>query len=542
MSYNIRRLYHPRIPGVVFTALTQTAETEAIKSGWRLEDPFPGQTIRTVISSRSSIQYATKAELEDVRALAVTGGNGGALSTDVARAVAGAVVPSGATMDTLEPGLWQVTNIVQARGLSLPSARPGTLTMVYVGRGGAKTAFFHSIEVEGAPAKVFVTSRIGSSWSNWRELGASAEAAAPSAPKTPTPASRSVLRDGLSARKGGRIGTGGRGAVALRFDDGHAEFRDYVLPLLTERHLPFTRVTTSDRIHTAPVADTEWASMESECLRWGGEVWNHGRTHGDMTEETMYDEIIGARDTLRARMPKLPIDCFAPPGGNVTYAGHMPSRTAAAWDTAAGQLVWAGHALTTGYLTDSYYWPLDGQGRDGQNHYSVDAYNLVRVRQLVNRARDWRTGVVLMWHPNNLGGGNQMTKNDFVATLDYIVEQREAGNILALTVSGLAFADKTSEHRDDVLLTHQGPSRFSERVTFPQYRREIPGSTRELVATVTGTSGTEVTATVGDQSKTHTIPASGTLKIRDLVTIPTDVTALTVEISAPSSDVHLWAI
>lgn len=462
-----------------------------------------------------------------------------AVNAELSRATSGIPAPSGESLDDLKPGIWQVTNIAQARALGLPSGRPGTLTVTAVGGAGAKTAFFQSIEAEGIPARCFATSRIGSSWSAWKEFNAGAGGGESQAA---TVASRSILRDGVTARKGGRIGTDGRGVIALRFDDAPDDFREKVLPLLVERGLPYTRVTTSERIHTQMLQDSEWPLMQEECIHYGGEVWNHGRTHGDMTPDTMHSEIIGARDTLRKNLPRLPIDCFSPPGGNVTYVGHMPSKSAVEWDTPAGQLIWSAHGLVTGYIQESYYWQLDGQGRDGQIHYSLDAYTLTRARQLVDRARDWGVGVVLMWHANNIGSSGQMSVSDFAAVLDYVVEQRDAGRILSLTVSGMAFADKGSSYRDDILNNHSAQRRFSDQITFPQYRRNVPGSTRELVATVKADAGTRVLSRVGESAKVSVVPASGTLSLRHVATIPTDVTSLPVEIDAPASDVHLWAI
>jgi hypothetical protein len=152
----------------------------------------------------------------------------------------------------------------------------------------------------------------------------------------------------------------------------------------------------------------------------------------------------------------------------------------------------------------------------------------------------------MMWHSNNIGASGKQSLADFTATLDYIVAQRDAGNIVVLTKSGLGVADLGSNQRDDILATHTG-NPFSETITFPQYRQNIPGSTRELTATVTGTAGATVTSAVGTSTRTHTIPAGGTLNLRHPVTIPTDVTfasnsGLVVSINANTTNAHLYAV
>lgn len=339
------------------------------------------------------------------------------------------------------------------------------------------------------------------------------------------------------------IGTGGRGAVALRFDDAPAEFRENVLPLLAERNLPFTRVLTSESVHGTPHPVGEFARMQEYCLAYGGEVWNHGRNHGDASGEELEPEILGALEALRAEMPQLPVDCFAPPGGgSISYDGQMPSRSIEQWDTPAGELILRSHAIAGGYLPDTYYRPLDGQLRDGQIHYSCDPYSSGSTKLLIDRARDWGVGMVMMWHPHNLDRGSNMTTADFVATLEHLVAQRDAGNILVLTASGLGVADRHSTARDDALSTHGTGRPFQENVQFPQYRQNLPGSTRELVATVTGTAGQRITAEVGETSREYTVPASGTLHLRHLVTLPQDIRKLTVKITGRCTDVHLYAV
>lgn len=352
-----------------------------------------------------------------------------------------------------------------------------------------------------------------------------------------------LIRQGIQARKGGRIGTAGRGVIALRFDDAPAEFVAKVLPLLEARGLPFTRVTTSESVNGVDLPAGTFDTMQEYSIRAGGEVWNHGRTHGEASGAELTPEISGALDTLRAAMPRLPIDCFAPPGGSISWGGYMPSNSVENYTTTiAGQMIMRLHGLVTGYYLDSYYWPIDGIMRDGQNHYSCDTYTVARATELIDRARDWKVGVVMMWHGHNLDTSGNMSTADLETVLDYLAAERDAGNVLALTVSGMAVADKSTDFRNDILSTHSG-SDWSESLTYPQFRREIVGSTRELSATVTGTAGTTVTSKVGESTRTHTIPAGGSLDLRHPATIPTDSTSLVVSITGgTTSNSQLLAV
>lgn len=357
---------------------------------------------------------------------------------------------------------------------------------------------------------------------------------------------RELLQQALKSRKGDTIGTGGLGAVALRFDDAAGDFARTVLPMLEARGLPFTRVTTSDRVgNTAGGEDDTWANIQDYCIRAGGEVWNHGKTHGAADSQQAIDaEVSGALATLRANLPRLAIDCWSPPGGQSTgWDGYMPAETIAQLtETYAGQQIMSHHALMSGYLTDSWYPPLDGVLKDGMIFYSSDIRDLAFLTNLVDRARDFPSGVTLMFHSNNIGETDYITMSDFTAILDYIVAERDAGRLLVLTVSGLAVADSGSDRRHDVIKTHAGSS-WSETIPYPNYRPGINGSNRELTATVTGTAGATVTSKVGESTKTHTIPASGSLNLRHPATIPTDATSLVVSITGgATANAHLYAI
>lgn len=445
------------------------------------------------------------------------------------------VLDSSSDLDTLLTGAYIVTNNINATALELPEDRLGTLSHVRV-NATAATQLYH-VMAAGNTSRLYARYRLAGTWTEWEQIGAP-----PASSSAGAGHGHELARQALTARKGGRIGTGDRGVVALRFDDAPAEFVEKVLPLLEARRLPFTRVTTSERIHDVPLPAGTFEDMQEYSIQFGGEVWNHGKTHGEASGTALLEgEITGALDTLRTAMPRLVIDCFAPPGGSISWDGYMPSNTAANYATPAGAALLEAHALVTGYYQDSYYWPIDGIMRDGQNHYGNDSRSVANTKGLIDWARDWRVGVVMMWHANNLDTTGRMSTAGLAEVLDYLVAERDAGNVLVLTVSGLAAADRSSDQRDDILTVHAGAT-ISESIPYPQFRRGILGSTRELLATVTGTSGQTVTSVIGESTRTHTIPASGTLALRHVATIPTDITSLTVSIDAETTGARLLPV
>lgn len=444
-------------------------------------------------------------------------------------------------IDTLAPGTYIVSNVVIARALDLPWEYPSVIRVSAASVGSAVSYAADTLE---QPPRMFLRSRLNNGVvSAWAEVGmASGDTASGD---SSGPVRRGLLVQGLTARKGGTIGTSGKGVIALRFDDAPAEFAANILPLLVERGLPFTRVTTSQSVGGVALPSGALAAIQDYSLANGGEVWNHGTDHANAAgDAAIYANLIGALGELRAAMPRIPVDCFAPPGGGaIRYDGHMPSTSISNFaDTYAGRLLTAHHAIVSGYFPASYYKPLDGVPRDGQIHYSTDVYTLARTRELVDRARDWGVGVCMMWHSNNIGTAGNISLADFELALDYLVEQRDAGNVVVLTKSGMAVADITSDQRDNLLTASSGASSFSETIVYPQFRQNVPGSTRELVATVTGAAGASVTSTVGESTRSHTIPAGGALTLRHPVTIPLDVTALSVTINAPTTGARLEAV
>lgn len=441
---------------------------------------------------------------------------------------------STSNLDTLPTGFFSVSNRIVANDVKAPDNYPGIMLSYSMDAGAGVQQFF---SLRGGS---WTRNQLGGTWGLWEKAGGAGTGG------TAQVAQRLHLQQRLLARKGGVIGTNNLGAVALRFDDAPADFRTRVLPLLEELALPFTRVTTSHSIGETVIDPTEFPLMQEYCLRAGGEVWNHGRDHLDASgAEGIKANLIGALTDLRTMMPRIPIDCFSPPGGSaIAYEGHMPSNTPENWDTYAGELLTAHHAIVTGYYGDSLYRPLDGVLRDGQRAFSCDGQSYAQVKTIVDNCRGWKMGAVLMWHGNNAGaGGSWASWEDFEAALRYIAAERDAGRILVLTVTGLATANRAATYRDDLVTLRPDSSGFLQYINSPGQRQGIAGSTRELTATVTGTPGAQVITRIGSATKTHTIPSSGTMTVRHLATIPLDQTAnFAIRVEATCSNVKCVAV
>lgn len=271
-------------------------------------------------------------------------------------------------------------------------------------------------------------------------------------------------KQAMLRRKGGSIGTGGRGVVALRFDHHNPEFQANVLPLLKARGLPYTHAQYANALSAEQeggyTGDTQtgmtWAQVQAASINAGGEIFSHSWTHADasgLTELTR--EIIGSRDYLEQQMPELPVEGFIQPG----IAGG-----AGVWDGfdsgfdnpdmwrnhLAGRLIRTAYGVYSG--TGSYYNPLTGDGGDGIAHYTLDTNTTSAsgIGLLTNTA-EMRTGLVFMLHPRSLDfGAGYITTAVLVEILDKIVELRDAGRILPLTMSGLACATPAHSFRQNL--------------------------------------------------------------------------------------------
>lgn len=439
-------------------------------------------------------------------------------------------------LDTLPTGARIVTNRAVASALNLPSIRPGTVETFRVVNDAANQRF-SAIEDKGQGTRVFTRDSIGGVYSSWREYAFKDEPV-----NLSDVVRRDMLKQGLSLRKG-KIGTGGVGVVSLRFDDAPDDFTSKILPLLVERRLPFTRVTTSDSIGGTVVPESIFPTMQDYLINYGGEVFNHGRTHINVTGDlAIENEFIGALKKLRTLMPRVPIDCFSPPGGSVTYDGHMPSNTIANFsDTRLGRSLYANHALVTGYLNNSTYRHLDGVPRDGFQHRSCDTTPLSVMKSVTAHVANKGAGLVAMYHSNNIGATGYVSLADFTSYLDYLVAERSAGRVMILTVTGAVHADASTAYRSDFLSTHTSTGNFSE--TLVSHLQGFYGATVELTAEVKGASGEKVISAIGEVYLEHTIPSTGTLYLRHPVTIPLDIpSSITVSINKPASNVHLYTV
>lgn len=380
----------------------------------------------------------------------------------------------------------------------------------------------------------------------------------PSSPESIAPADiwrRTLLVDVFKRRRGQVIGTAGKAAVSLRFDHGLRNFKNLVVPMLTEHGLPALQAMNPRNIDNSNNRGATWA----DCLNWwanyGIEFANHTATHGSAGEAgtpegraNAYAEVVHGLAELEGRLGnQFPIELFTPAGGTrvgekiLFDGGRAPENF---YDTYYGQLILQHHAATHGHVGGSIR-PLPARNDIGLTVVGMDSKtSAAELTAYVDMAIEAKSAVQFMLHPSEIDKGfGFITTAVLEEVIAYLASQRDAGELDVLTGTGLLLADPTTDYRHDLLApyawgkglekwsgtkgwsTTVGPDAgtwagtttggvMSRAVETSPYHRHYRGGNRELVVGVVAPDGAVVeTSIIGSsgvisRTVTHSLPAS----------------------------------
>lgn len=370
-------------------------------------------------------------------------------------------------------------------------------------------------------------------WTGWSEAGAPKDAADKGSSR------HAILLSEARRRRGGKIGTAGRGVVSIRFDHHLDPFKQYILPLLKKYSLPWSQVMNSN----SPFSDDTmpWSELQSTCINSGGEVWNHGYSHGDAsTPAALRREIVQSLAGLQASLPELAIEGWAPPGVAGGYGGISDMRTVNTTDTLAGRMMLANHAFISGYM-GSHYRPLGGEPAIGHSHYTMDNAQVHHWANAVNKASSTGSAIAFMLHPSAIVDG-QTTTAILDAAFANIAAKRDAGEIVVLSPSGSLIADAGSSFRRNLL----GKSTFTANETLDlnldsaggSYPLDFRGALHEL--TVGGSGTITVTSDLGGLNASYSSTEEKPQRL--LFNVPLSATKLTITSSRAQSTALLTAV
>lgn len=349
-------------------------------------------------------------------------------------------------LDTItDAGLYYQANSARAtEAAHYPALLRGTLQVVEISRVITQQIYISSYD----PA-VWVRERYDTTWREWTKIGGGAESADGQLISEGA-ARRDFLISDLLDRKGGTIGTGGKAAVAFRFDHHTGPFLDKIMPIMEANRMPWAQALNS-RTQGDGNNTMSWADLQDLALRTGGEVHNHGATHLDAsTLEALADEIVTGLAELRTALPLLPIDGWMQPGTSGTYGGLQPGRGTDNWTTTAGRLILAHHPVAFNYKHGTMS-RLSGTPKIGQAHLTLDGQTADNILPEIDRAIAMRAGVVLMIHPSNIDAEGGMPLADFTRIVEYVASKRESGDLVVLTPTGIQVADAGHDYRRPLL-------------------------------------------------------------------------------------------
>lgn len=345
----------------------------------------------------------------------------------------------------------------------------------------------------------------------------------------------SLVADSLQ-RRGGTIGTGGKAAVALRFDHYLGHFETKVLPLLEKYNLPWSQAINAANIGT-PKDPWSWEKLQSEAVKTGGEVWNHSLTHQDFDEpDAAYREVVVGLRSLQNNLPLLHVDGWIAPGLRKAMGMQWPSNMNKFTDTFPGQMVLDNHAFVRASFP-GHYQTLDGDQLIGQNHFGIEDKNFEQIKKEIDHVMQTGEGLTLMMHPWRVGTSQGISNEDLEQTFAYLAELRDTDRIEIASGSGILMADSSvDEHHGNLLATNEAgrlEGVVQEKVALDCRRL---GVTYEAEVWVQGTGTYRLELDVGSQDSPLALNVEGGAteekkRISIPVTVPKDAHHITLRLS-----------
>lgn len=360
-------------------------------------------------------------------------------------------VPAGTDLNTLtESGFYGAGRAsVLGTLTNIPEdAAPGTLEVLTTSNGITVQRWIYYGVGYGERVRT-VLSIQGGTWTDWIDPTTSND---PPAPSGSSPyAANAIRQTRMFYDLGGPIDTGGRGAVAFRIDHGWKNFRDKLLPIFRSAGI-VPMVTYNPRDWHRPENE---GVTPAEVNQWVTDGWieisNHGAYHTNATgQESLTDFVANSLAEIEAELPAAAgkVYGFCVPGVTVTgaepYDGFGNGSTPEQWSTFMGQTILEHHAVGYGYVSGGTHLRiLDGTIRHGLSHITLDTQTAAQTTPRIDAAIEQRRGLQLMIHPSLVDTPDSISTAQVQEIVDYIVQKRDAGQLLPLSSYQMMLADST---------------------------------------------------------------------------------------------------
>lgn len=353
-------------------------------------------------------------------------------------------------------GVWTATTESVMGGTGWPTGFTSGV-LVSFGYTGAQMAFSYSTK----PIAVWrsCTSASAETWTNWLDLMAAPVAAGTSelVPVTYHAEERAARVADALLRVGGKIGTGGRAAVMLRFDDYPDTMMSKVVPVLEKYDLPSYWAATVN--HVENLSSVSWATLNTTAIQTGVQMTGHSWTHGNATTPAgVHKEIVESADYFEQMMPATRIDLWTQPsvGGAVPYdvgdGGYAGKTPKDLYGTHAGRLLLSRYPVING-ARPGFYHPMGG-GVDAAlltANLTYESMTFDNFKTYVDEIVLSGSATDLMLHPGRLDTTGYMTSTTFDQCMAYLAQLRIDGKLLIASGLAKAALDSDSSYRHDLL-------------------------------------------------------------------------------------------
>lgn len=259
-----------------------------------------------------------------------------------------------------------------------------------------------------------------------------------------------LMRESELRRRQGKVKVTNKAAVTLVFDHGTNNFKNVVLPALKVRGLKCTLALNSQMYDPAQSRyehddQTSWAMIKGWTTSDGVEIANHGRTHNNFQDAAgIENEVRGGRVELETNLG-IPIDSYVQVGvSKPGFGGFDNGETPEAyWETAAGRIILASHAVATGSLPAPKFYGLDGTITQGMSGFWIDGGSaaISSAQTQIQTAITSKKGVIIRCHPEVLNVGSNTTTAQLVSFLAWLKTQVDNGLVDVLQLRDFAIAD-----------------------------------------------------------------------------------------------------
>lgn len=450
-------------------------------------------------------------------------------------------------------GEWEINSTTNAQEVAnLPVIAPGKLTN---NAGGIATQIYQSYGLGGTAPGFWhrsIANVSTNAWSEWVNLYASGGSSGGGSSDTEQYALKHAFRlDEARKRLGYKLGTGGKAAIALQFDDYNGLFRDKVLPILREFDIPATMALAVNwvegNVNHELNETVPWPTVQSWVLNDGVEPQSHSWTHSAASSTSqLKKEIIDSADHMEKQMPSVVIDGWSMPGTGVSsdpYGGYNGQSVKDFTETTAGKMLLSRYAFV-GARKGGYLQPGGGQDIIGQSHGMSEVYTVAEFKAGVEEAIKGRYALATMHHPGWLDTSGYKTTAQLRECIQWLAAQRDAGRLVIVTRRALNVFDSTENARDNLLpggfngalngwegwsLNGAGNPSSSSSAVLSHSLTMLPiawarGSIREYSAVVKASATSVVRLTVSggatNATKDYTIPAGSWVEIRKFFAVP----------------------